>query len=75
MADIQKKIIAILLAVAMIFTITPFVGGQTAYADDQEPAAIQDTYEIDGVTYYNTGSTAFSYNREILYGTTGNEDR
>ncbi len=39
----------------------------TAYADDQEPAAIQDTYEINDVSYYNTGSAAFAKDKTRFY--------
>ena len=60
MVSFSKKAAAIAIAVAMIFTAAPFAGNTAAYADEQEPAAIQDTYVIDGVTYYNTGSSAFA---------------
>lgn len=55
------------LSLAMILTFVPYMGSITAYADDQEPAPIQDTYEIDGVTYYNTGSTAFTRDQNRFY--------
>ena len=60
MVDILKKVMIVVIAAAMIFSAVPFTGSMAAYADDQEPAAIQDTYDIDGVTYYNTGSAAFA---------------
>jgi hypothetical protein len=67
MVDILKKSMVVVIAAAMIFSAVPFTGSMTAYADDQEPAAIQDTYEIDGVTYYNTGSTAFTRDQNRFY--------
>ena len=60
MVCIWRKLTAIALAVVMTLTMVPLAGSMDAYADDQEPAPIQDTYEIDGVTYYNTGSAAFA---------------
>jgi hypothetical protein len=60
MVGILKKSMVVVIAAAMIFSAVPFTGSMTAYADDQEPAAIQDTYKIDGAIYYNTGSAAFA---------------
>lgn len=54
-----RKLFAIFLATAMIVGFVPAIGTQTAYATD-EPAAIQDTYELDGATYYNVGSNNFA---------------
>ena len=67
MVDILKKSMVVVIAAAMIFSAVPFTGSMTAYADDQEPAAIQDTYEIDGVSYYNTGSAAFAKDKTRFY--------
>ena len=46
-----RKIITVFLALvlAMSMGITP------VFADDSEPASVQDTYEYDGVTYVNVG--------------------
>ena len=67
MGKVFKKITVIALSLAMILTFVPYMGNITAFADDQEPAPIQDTYEIDGVTYYNTGSTAFTRDQNRFY--------
>ena len=75
MAKTGKRLTAVLLAVAMVITFMPAsgslsngkVGIQTVYAEEQEPAAIQETYEIDGVTYYNTGSSAFATNNPARF--------
>lgn len=67
MGKVLKKITAMALSVVMILTLVPYMGSITAYADDQEPAPIQDTYVIGGVTYYNTGSTAFTRDQNRFY--------
>lgn len=60
MVRIWRKLTIMALTVVMIVTMVPLTGSMNAYADEQEPTPIQDTYEIDGVTYYNTGSAAFA---------------
>ncbi len=67
MRNVLKKMMVTVLSLAMILTFVPYMGNITAFADDQEPAPIQDTYEIDGVTYYNTGSTAFTRDQNRFY--------
>ena len=62
----MKKRIRSLLSVIMVFLLMPVVPGTSAFADS-EPAAIQDTYEIDGVTYYNTGSNNFAVDKMKFY--------
>ena len=59
MTMIAKKLTAIFLMVALILTFIPSLGNQTAYAAE-EPAAIQNTYELDGVTYFDVGSKNFT---------------
>lgn len=58
-----KKVITVFLALvfAMSMGITP------VYADDSEPAPVQDTYEYDGVTYVNVGDKQFSTNQTAYY--------
>ena len=70
-----KKMVAVLLAVAMAVTFMPAlgtaadgrIGAQTVYAADDEPAEVQDTYEYDGVTYVNVGDKNFSTNQTAYY--------
>ena len=58
-----RKIITVFLALvlAMSMGITP------VFADDSEPASVQDTYEYDGVTYVNVGDKQFSTNQTAYY--------
>ena len=60
----------ILLAFSLIISIT-MGSSLVALADGEEPAPIQDLYEIKGVKYYNTGSASFDddgnqYLKEVL---------
>ena len=52
-----KLILGLMLAIFVIGT-GPGMPPVVKAAD--EPADIQDTYEVDGVTYYNTNSNSFS---------------
>ena len=58
-----RKVITVFLTVviAMSMGITP------VFADDSEPASVQDTYEYDGVTYVNVGDKQFSTNQTAYY--------
>ena len=58
----MKKRISILLSVIMVFSLTAGMTGTPVYAANQ-PAAIEDTYQIDGVTYFNTGSNNFAVDK------------
>ena len=70
-----KKLAALLLAMAMVVTIMPVlgtatggrIGVQTVYAAEDDPASVQDRYDIDGVTYVNTGDKTFNTNQTAYY--------
>lgn len=54
---ITHKLLSLSLVFTMVISFCAF-DVQSAFADD-EPAPIQDTYEIDGVTYFKINSDAF----------------
>ena len=58
-----KKISIVFLALLL----TMFMGSMSLCAADSEPAEVQDTYDIDGVTYVNTGDKTFSKNQTAYY--------
>ena len=49
----MKNRIRFFLSIIMVFSFTISMPAGPALAAD-EPASIQDTYEVDDVTYYNT---------------------
>ena len=55
----MRKRICAFLAIMMIFSLMTGMLETSALAAE-EPANIQDTYEIDGVTYFNVGSNNFA---------------
>ena len=66
MTKTGKGLTALLLAVVMAIACMPILGAQKAYAAD-EPAAIEDTYELDGVTYFNAKSDNFAVDKVKFY--------
>ena len=61
----MKKQICALFSILMVFSLLAGLGMPVLAAD--EPAPIQDTYEIDDVTYYNVGSRNFAVQPEKFY--------
>ena len=55
---ITHKLLSLLLVFTLVLSFCAF-DVQSAFADD-EPAPIEDTYEIDGVTYFKVNSDAFA---------------
>ena len=58
-----RKVITVFLA--LVFAMS--MGITSVFADDSEPAPVQDTYEYDGVTYVNVGDKQFSTNQTAYY--------
>ena len=58
-----RKIITVFLALVLAMS----MGITAVFADDSEPASVQDTYEYDGVTYVNVGDKQFSTNQTAYY--------
>ena len=66
---LATSLLVLSFAVSMFFIGTASV----VMAEDEQPADIQDTYTIDGVTYYNTDSDSFAsdpeqYIKDVLLG-------
>ncbi len=55
-----KRSLLLLLMFMMVVTLMPDLGWVGEAYAAEEPAAIQDTYELDGVTYYDVGSPNFA---------------
>ncbi len=62
----MKKQICVLLAIIMVFSLMTGMLETSALAAE-EPANIQDTYEIDGATYFNVGSNNFAVEKTKFY--------
>ena len=61
--QLGKRAVSVLLMLTMLLSLVPAMGLQ-AYAED-DPAPAADTYEVDGVNYYNIHTT--HQNKQDIY--------
>ena len=70
--NMMHKMAGILMTLVLVITMS-LGSASVVLAEDEQPADIQDTYTIGGITYYNTGSDSFSseqeqYIKDVLLG-------
>lgn len=62
----MKRTVSILMSLIMVLSLLTVIP-MTASAAENEPAPAKESYDIGGITYYNTHSTDFNKNKEQYY--------